>query len=121
MDQWKDIERRVARVRRFASWMDDSFSVPGTRIRFGLDSLIGLIPVIGDFATASASVWLVVEAVRIRASTAVLARMASNVLIDLTIGALPVIGDLFDVYWKSNRRNAILLEKHVRKQQERSQ
>ncbi len=115
MSQWKDVERRLARVRKFAGLMDDKFALPGTRIRFGLDTLVGLLPGVGDAATAVVGLWLIGEAFRMKASTGVLIRMCGNVLIDATLGAVPIAGDLFDWYWKSNRRNAVLLEKHLKK------
>ncbi|MCS7467218.1 DUF4112 domain-containing protein [Stieleria sp. ICT_E10.1] len=115
MSQWQDVERRLARVRKFAGWMDDKFALPGTRVRFGLDTLVGLLPGVGDAATAVVGLWLIGEAFRMKASTGVLIRMCGNVLIDATLGAVPIAGDLFDWYWKSNRRNAVLLEKHLNK------
>lgn len=101
--------RRLERVRKIAGMMDDSFSVPFTRIRFGWDSLIGLVPVVGDATTSIAGLWLIVEAFRLRASWGVLLRMLFNFFLDSTIGLIPIFGDFFDVYWKSNRRNAELL------------
>lgn len=115
MSQWKDVERRLVRVRKFAGLMDDKFALPGTGIRFGLDTLVGLLPGVGDAATAVVGLWLIGEAIRMKASTGVLIRMCGNVLIDATLGAVPIAGDLFDWYWKSNRRNAVLLEKHLQK------
>jgi hypothetical protein len=111
---WDEIERRLERVRKFAGMMDDRFSIPGTRIRFGIDSMVGLLPGVGDFATAVAGLWLVREAYRLKVSSIILIRMIVNVVIDSTLGVIPVVGDFFDVYWKSNRRNAELLEKALR-------
>ena len=114
MEQWKDVERRLERVRKFAGMMDDNFSVPGTKIRFGIDSVVGLFPGVGDFAMAVAGLWLVGEAYRLKVSWIVLIQMIINVVVDSTLGAIPIVGDVFDVYWKSNRRNADLLEKFLR-------
>lgn len=114
MAQWNDVQRRLERIRKLAGMMDDKYSIPGTRIRFGLDSLIGLVPGIGDFATAAAGFWLIVEAFRLKASWGVLIRMLLNFSVDSIVGLIPIAGDLFDVYWKSNRRNADLLEKFLR-------
>lgn len=113
MSQWKDVERRLARVHRFAKTMDDQFAIPGTRIRFGVDSLLGLLPGVGDLATAIAGIWLIGEAARLKVPRMILLRMCFNWLIDSTFGSIPIAGDLFDVYWKSNRRNAELLQKHL--------
>lgn len=114
MSQWTDVERRVERVRRFAALLDDKYAVPGTRLRFGLDSLVGLVPGVGDAATAIAGLWLIAEARRLRVSRGVLVRMCMNLLVDSTLGAVPVAGDVFDLYWKSNRRNAELLERYLK-------
>lgn len=97
--------------------MDDQFRIPGTRVRFGIDSLIGLLPGIGDAVTTVAGLWLISEAIRLKVPRRVLVRMLVNLGIDSTVGAVPLAGDLFDVYWKSNRRNAELLEKTLRDHQ----
>lgn len=104
---------RLRRVQRVAHWMDASMSVPGTPIRFGLDSAIGLIPGLGDISTAAVSGWMLHQAHRSGVPKRKLARMAANIAVDLAIGAIPLVGDVFDVYWKSNLRNARLLEKHL--------
>lgn len=115
MERWEDVQRRVERVKWFASWMDDKFALPGTRIRFGLDSLLGLLPGVGDLATGAAGLWLVVEGWRLRLPFSVLVQMIINLIIDMAGGAIPIVGDLFDVYWKSNRRNADLLQRWLEK------
>ncbi len=94
--------------------MDDQFHLPGTRIRFGIDSLVGLLPVAGDAVTTVAGLWLIAEAVRMNVPRGVLLRMLINLGVDSTLGSVPLVGDLFDVYWKSNRRNADLLEQFLR-------
>lgn len=104
---------RLRRVQQVAHWMDASMSVPGTPIRFGLDSAIGLIPGLGDISTAAISGWILHQAHRSGVPKRKLARMTANIAVDLAIGAIPLVGDLFDVYWKSNLRNARLLEKHL--------
>ncbi len=115
MSQWEDVQRRLERVGKFAGLMDDKFALPGTRLRFGLDSLLGLLPGVGDAATAAMGVWLIAEAARMKVPKGVLVRMCGNWLVDATLGSVPIAGDLFDLYWKSNRRNAVLLEKHLKK------
>ncbi|MCA9136471.1 MAG: DUF4112 domain-containing protein [Planctomycetales bacterium] len=115
MSQWEDVERRLQRVRKLAQLMDDKFAIPGTRIRFGLDSLVGLFPGAGDAATAVAGLWLIVEAARLKAPRGILVRMGVNLLVDSTLGVIPVAGDVFDLYWKSNRRNAALLEEFLKR------
>jgi hypothetical protein len=93
--------------------MDSAFSIPGTNIRFGLDPLIGLWPGIGDGASALTSMLLLVKSVRYGLPKIVLARMALNVILNGTVGALPVFGDAFSFWFKSNDRNYELLRKHA--------
>jgi hypothetical protein len=79
----------------------------------GLDPIIGLVPGLGDAAGAVLSAWILVEAVRLRASNATLARIVFNIAVDALGGALPLLGDLFDAVWKANLRNVALLERHL--------
>jgi hypothetical protein len=103
---------RIARLRRWSNLLDSAFRIPGTRLRFGWDALVGLVPGIGDLATAVFSGLLLIEAFRTPLPRIIQARMISNVLIDLAIGAVPVVGDLFDFAWKANAKNLQLLERH---------
>ncbi len=93
--------------------LDDRFRVPGTSIRFGLDGLIGLVPGLGDAASTAVSLYLVYRARAMGAPKAVLARMVVNILADTAIGAIPLLGDVFDVAFKSNRRNLDLLQRSL--------
>lgn len=110
---------RLARIERLAGLMDEAFQIPGTNIRVGMDSLIGLIPGIGDVATAVVSGLIIHQARQMGIPKRTLMRMLSNVGVDLVVGAVPVAGDLFDVVWKSNRKNVALLKKHLAKQAKR--
>jgi hypothetical protein len=92
-----------------ASILDDMFRIPGTQIRFGLDFLIGWIPAVGDVAAGMASLIIIVAAWRRGAALVTLARMITNVILESLLGAIPVIGDVFHVLWKANRRNYRLL------------
>lgn len=92
-----------------ARWMDSKFVIPGTRIRFGLDALIGLIPGLGDWLTGIISFYFVIIAVKMGGGSAILLRMFFNILLDITVGSIPLVGDLFDVSWKANLKNARLL------------
>jgi len=105
---------RAAHVRALARLLDDAVRIPGTRIRFGLDSLIGLVPGLGDVAGAALSGYVVVAAARLGTPFPVLLVMLFNVAVDSVIGSVPALGDLFDVGWKANRRNAALLDRHLR-------
>ncbi len=95
--------------------LDDSFGIPGTRWRFGLDGLLGLIPGAGDAATAVLSAYIINEARKLGVRRGTLARMLGNLAVDVAVGAVPVIGDLFDVAFKANRRNMRLLVRELRK------
>jgi hypothetical protein len=94
--------------------MDRAVTVPGTRISFGLDALLGLFPGLGDFFTGLVQAWLVLAALtRYRVPKDVAARMLANVLVDVGVGAVPLLGDLFDVAFKANTRNVKLLQPYV--------
>ena len=92
-----------------AALLDDMFRIPGTQIRFGLDALIGWIPGIGDAVAGIASFLIVFAAWRRDVQSITLVRMIANVLLETAVGAVPVAGDLFHIFWKANRRNYRLL------------
>jgi hypothetical protein len=94
--------------------LDDCFRLPGTSIRFGIDGLIGLVPVLGDVLAGLASTLIIVAAWFRGVPTITLARMVVNVGIDVVVGVVPLFGDAFDVAWKANRRNYALLTRHLR-------
>ena len=104
---------RLNRLRRISRVMDDAIAIPGTKFRFGLDPILGLLPGGGDTLTGGLSAYIVVEAARMGLPREVLYQMVGNILIDSFAGTVPVLGDLFDVGWKSNARNIELLEKHL--------
>ncbi len=108
-----DDQQTVRRLAALARMLDSSLGIPGTRIRFGLDAIIGLIPGIGDTVTALISLYIVNEARRLGVPRYKIARMLANVGIDAVIGAVPLLGDIFDVAWKANRRNVKILGDHV--------
>ena len=103
----------VARLRRLAERMDTAFRFPGTNIRFGWDAIIGLVPGVGDTLALLPSAYILREAHRMGAPTPLLGRMVVNSGIDFVIGSVPLIGDIFDVGWKSKLRNVKLLEEHL--------
>ncbi len=92
-----------------ATWLDDRFEIPGTRIRFGLDALIGWIPGIGDALAAVASLFIIFAAWKRGAARVTVLRMMLNLFIEDTLGAIPIIGDVAHIAWKANRRNYNLL------------
>ena len=93
--------------------MDDLFRVPLLGWRFGLDALIGLIPAFGDTTTSLVSFYILASAVRYRVPKITLLRMGLNIGIDYLVGSLPVVGDLFDAWWKSNQMNVELLKQRA--------
>jgi hypothetical protein len=99
-------------LERLAHWFDSLFEIPGIRLRFGIDALLGLLPGVGDTASALASVYILQAASKHGVPRVTLARMTLNIGIDLLVGAIPIVGDLFDVYWKANRKNVELLRRH---------
>ncbi len=103
----------MVRVRRVARLLDSALRVPGTNIRFGLDAVIGLVPGLGDMAGAALAGYLVLLAGRLGAPPAVVLRMLGNIAVDAVAGAVPVLGDLFDVGWKANTRNVELLDRYL--------
>jgi len=105
--------QRVARIDALATLMDTAFLLPGTNIRFGIDAVLGLVPGIGDVITTAMSLYIVKEARSLGAPPWIVARMLGNVALDGVIGAVPFVGDLFDVAWRANRRNLALLQKHL--------
>lgn len=107
-------EAALRRLDRLAYWLDERFALPGTNVRVGIDGLIGLVPGIGDLAGGLISTLVVLEARRLGVPGSVLARMAANIGIDVALGTIPVLGDLFDIRWKANRRNVNLLVRHLR-------
>jgi hypothetical protein len=104
---------RANDISLLARWLDNAFRVPGLGVRFGWDAILGLIPGLGDAATSVVSLYILRRAQQLGASRATLARMGLNVALDAVVGTLPLVGDLFDLYWKANLRNAALLERHV--------
>ena len=104
---------RLAQVRWLAHMLDDNFSIPGTRIRFGGDSVLGFIPGLGDVAGTALALLIVRHAWQTGASKLTLTRMLGNVAADFAIGAIPLVGNLFDFAFKANRLNASLLQRHL--------
>jgi hypothetical protein len=103
---------RLARLDMLASLLDTALVVPGTSIRFGVDAMIGLVPGIGDAITTAVSLYIVHEARQLGAPWHVVSRMLANVALDGVVGAVPILGDAFDVMWRANRRNVALLRRH---------
>ena len=103
---------RMKHVERIARLMDSEFTIPGTSFRFGLDPVIGLIPGIGNLATSAVSGMLIWTMMKHGASNNVVIRMALNLVLDSVIGAIPILGNLFDFGFRANDRNVKLLRGH---------
>lgn len=103
---------RLRRIRGLARLMDTALRIPGTRFSLGADSVLGLVPGIGDFGAAAVSLFIVNEARRLGVPKETLFKMLVNVGFDTVAGSVPVLGDVFDVYFKSNRRNLQLVLDH---------
>ena len=109
-------EQRLARLEAIAKLLDIAFILPGTKIRYGVDGIIGLIPVVGDIIATALSLWLVREARALGAPWHVTARMLGNVAIQGVVGAVPLAGDAFDVLFRANMRNVRLLRRWIDRQ-----
>lgn len=103
------------RVEAVEKLLERAFHIPGTKIPFGLDSVIGLVPVLGDLITAAMGAYMVWEARNLGMSKWQLIRMTTNVAIDTAIGAIPIVGDAFDLIWRSNSKNLRIIKKHLDK------
>jgi len=111
----KEIEKSnksLSNIASLARLMDSQFKIPGTNIRFGLDAIIGLVPGSGDFVTFLVSGYMLTVLAKNGASGFVLARMTLNIVIDAVVGSIPLLGDMFDVFFKANQRNLTLMRQH---------
>jgi hypothetical protein len=93
--------------------LDDAIRIPGTQFRIGLDPIFGIAPVSGDLVAMVASLYIVFEGVRADLPRKTLLKMVSLVVVDAVVGSVPVLGTVFDAFWKANRRNVAILESHV--------
>ncbi len=109
-DRFHAAERRIERVTHA---LDELVGIPGTSVRVGLDPIVGLVPVVGDVISGIVGAWVIAEAARFGIPRIVLARMVVNLLVDLAIGAIPFLGDLYDFAFRSNSRNLALFRRHA--------
>lgn len=107
-----NLNRRVDRVRWLSHLLDSRFRVPGTQIRFGYDSVIGLIPGVGDAVGLLLSTYPVYVGWRSGLPGGAVFRMFGNVIVDSVVGSVPLIGDVFDLFWRANKRNLKILERY---------
>jgi hypothetical protein len=113
-----DFSKRAAveRLDMLARLFDTAFTLPGTKVQFGIESIMRLVPGIGDVAASALSCWLLYEAKRLDIPNHVFARMVVNVAIEGVVGAVPFVGDLFDVGFRANRRNVQILREHFERE-----
>jgi Domain of unknown function (DUF4112) len=112
-DRARSSIERIAVARFLADLLDQRFTIPGTSIRFGLDPVLGLIPGIGDAIANLAGSAILLIAVQYRLPKIILLRMGLNIAFNAMIGAIPVVGDIFSIWFRSNVKNAQLLERYV--------
>jgi uncharacterized protein DUF4112 len=103
---------RLRHLDNLSEILDSAFAIPGTRFRIGLDGILGLIPGIGDATGAALSIYLIFEAARLGLPLSTLLRMVGNIAIETVVGAIPIVGDIFDIAWKANMRNMALVHTH---------
>ncbi len=102
------------RIRKFSRWLDSAFRIPGTSFRFGWDPIIGLVPGAGDLVSTALSAYMIYLAARFQLPPKIFLKMLVNLGIEATVGTIPLIGDIFDAFFKANIRNFELLEQHIR-------
>jgi uncharacterized protein DUF4112 len=110
-----DVQAALARITAIAKMMDSLFAIPGTRIRVGVDAILGLVPVVGDLLSQVIATYIIWEARQLGVSKLVLWRMVANTLIDTAVGSVPLVGDAFDVAFRANMKNLRLLQRHLEK------
>ena len=114
-DENEILEEKLIRLRQLSKNLDESFTIPGTKIKFGIDALLGLVPGGGDLVSSVFSLYILRAAIKMKLPKSAVLAMITNILLDTTIGIIPIIGDIFDIFWKSNKRNLKIIEKHLQK------
>ena len=107
--------KNLKRIRKIARLLDTAIGIPGTKIRFGLEPILGLLPGGGDLLTALISAYSIYLATSFGLERSEIFKMIKNVAIDTALGSVPIVGDIFDAYFKSNIRNLEILENHIAK------
>ena len=107
------VDPALKRAKTVSHLLDDAVRVPGTDIRFGLDPVVGILPVGGDLVAAIASLYIVFEAFRAGVPRRLLGKMLALVAVDFVVGSVPVLGVVFDAFWKANEWNVSMLESYV--------
>ena len=112
-DEKEILDEKLVRLRQISENLDESFTIPGTNIKFGMDALLGLVPGGGDLVSGIFSLYMLRAAIKMKLPKRAIFSMLVNILLDTTIGIIPVAGDIFDIFWKSNKRNLKIIEKHL--------
>jgi hypothetical protein len=115
-----DYDAKLAQLERLADLLDSRWRIPGLGIPIGIDGIASIFPVVGDSATGVVSAYLVYQASRMGVPKSVLMRMAANAGLDWAVGSIPVLGTLFDIGFKANRRNVNLLRRHLEEERDRN-
>ena len=103
-------EEKLIRLKRLSERLDDTFTIPGTKYKIGIEALIGAVPIIGDLIGGILASYIIYSGIKMGAPPRIITRMAVNIAIDFAIGSIPIIGDLFDLVWKANKKNVELIE-----------
>jgi hypothetical protein len=111
-------EEKLLRLKLLSERLDDSIKIPGTNQKIGIDAIVGIIPILGDFIGIIFSTYIMYSGIKMGVSSKIVKKMATNIAIDLIIGLIPIIGDVFDALWKANKRNVELIEKATIENQE---
>ena len=109
----RDEKGELEIIRQIRKWMDEAVTLPGTKLKFGLDPIIGLIPGIGDLSSAAIGAYVLKAANKLGVPTIVMVRMLFNLAIDALIGLIPIVGDYLDVLYKANSKNVALVEQSI--------
>tara|TARA_B100000902_G_scaffold146263_1_gene143407 strand:+ start:15748 stop:16113 length:366 start_codon:yes stop_codon:yes gene_type:complete len=114
-DEKEILDEKLVRLRQLSKNLDESFTIPGTKIKFGMDALLGIIPGGGDIVSGVFSLYMLRAAIKMKLPKRAILSMFLNIILDTAVGIIPVAGDIFDVFWKSNKMNLKIIEKHLEK------
>jgi hypothetical protein len=109
----QDPQAQLVELAKLADFLDTRYRIPGTRLRFGIDAILGLVPGIGDSLAALPALYLIWRARQLGVPKGLLLRMIANVGLDTVFGSVPVAGNVFDLFFKASRRNVALLRRHI--------
>ena len=111
-------EEKLLRLKLLSERLDNSIKIPGTNQKIGIDPIIGLIPILGDFIGVIFSTYIMYSGIKMGVSSKIVKKMATNLAIEFIMGSIPIIGDIFDALWKANKKNVELIEEATIENQE---